>query len=162
MGVPADHPPTLAPGGTQGIQPVPEYRNYAPSQSGGVVTRQKAPQATPNTGTNSQGPVPLTDPTPATPVTPATPLKPVPDLDAANGRKQIPASPSLFDPRDRTASLGVRRAWAVSPIVWPDSSRPLEAQTVAAAISIRPQIEHQPTSQSLAAPTDDGWRTVRP
>jgi hypothetical protein len=154
--VPADQPPTLTPGEAQEIQPVPEYRGYAPSQSDGVVTRQKTSTPQGATGGGSTTPVPLTDPTPQTPV------KPVPDLDAANGRKQIPATPSLFDPRDRTASLGVSRAWAVSPIVWPDSCGPVEARTVTAQLPVQLVRQSQAEVQPLTESTDDGWRTVRP
>jgi hypothetical protein len=142
----------LAPGEAQGIQPIPEYRNYPPGQPGDVVTRPKSNAAAPNgsTGDTSQKPVPLTDPEPQ--------LKPVPDLDAANGRKQIPAAPSLFDPRDRTASRIAPAPWAVSPIVWPDSSGPVEARAVTAEISVPPKQEPAVSP----SPLDDGWRAVRP
>jgi hypothetical protein len=156
-GEPADQPPTLAPGAAQGIQPIPESRNYPPDQSGDVITRPKPDETVPlgTPGTTSQKPVPLTDPEPA--------LKPVPDLDAANGRKQVPAAPSLFDPRDRTASRGARRAWAVSPIVWPDSARTVEARTVTAEIPVQSNLEPRVAEPRVAdPPVDDGWRSVRP
>jgi hypothetical protein len=98
-------------------------------------------------GSRSQQPIPLTDPQP--------PLQPVPDLDAATGRKKIPAAPSLFDPRDRTAGIGIRPAVAVSPIVWPDSTKSVDARPVTAEISVGPQ-------EQIDSIDDDGWRAVRP
>jgi hypothetical protein len=127
----------------QNIQPIPDTRNYPPEEPNGTADPAKQNEA----DNRSQKPIPLTDPTP--------PLTPVPDLDAASGRKQVPAAPSLFDPRDRTASYGIRRAWAISPIVWPDGSQPVEARTVTAAMSAEPEKE----TDNLDA---DGWQAVRP
>lgn len=138
----ADQTPTLTPSEAQSIEPIPDVRNYPPANPGNapkVQTRKVEPAP--------GQPIPLTDPQP--------PVTPVPDLDAATDRKQVPAAPSLFDPRDRTASLGVRQALAVSPIIWPDSTNVVEARTVTAEISIRPE-EQVETLES------DGWRAVRP
>jgi hypothetical protein len=132
----------LGPGEGQSIQPIPDVRNYPPADPNGASGSAKK-----EANEKSSGPIPLTDP--------QLPLTPVPDLDAASGRKQVPAAPSLFDPRDRTASLGVRRALAVSPIVWPDGAKFVQARTVTAEISVE--------SEEPAIPFEsDGWRSVRP
>jgi hypothetical protein len=79
----------------------------------------------------------------------------VPDPDAESRRNQVPAAPSLFDPRDRTASRIILPTWAVAPIVWPDVSKPLDVKPTAAEIPV-------PTPRQAEQADAGGWRAVRP
>jgi hypothetical protein len=137
--IPADQPPSLL--RSDGLQPIPDTRNYAPSPPSGIPSFQ---------GSSSNS---------FQPSAPATngkvDLTPVPDPDARSRGKSGPVVPSLFDPRDRTAGRGVWPVCAVAPIVWPEKSRRQAVRTATAEIMVE-------SSERSEAPDADGWRAVRP
>lgn len=136
----ADQPPQLSPYEAQGLQPLPEIRRYPPV----------------NQGQTPAAPSPLLSPSPPSP--PASPpgVSPVPDPDAGNGRPQVPAAPSLYDPNGRTARvLPLSTHWPVAPIRWPERvARPSQPMVTAA--------ESQELDPSPALLDTHGWQAVRP
>jgi hypothetical protein len=135
---PADQPPNLL--RSDGIQPIPEIRNYSTPPSG-------TPSLQGSSSNSFQPPAPAANG--------KVDLIPVPDPEARPRGKSSPVVPSLFDPRDRTAGRGVWPVSAVAPIAWPEKSSRQEARTATAEITAEKSLQ--------GAPLDvNGWHAVRP
>jgi hypothetical protein len=115
----------------------------------------------------SQVPVPLSDPATTAPSAGSSSrqpevrlnVSPVPDPEASEEKKQVPAKPSLYDPRDRTAQYLLSPTIHVVPIAWPNPSEPVSVRT--ARSELTPQ--HQPTVVTQPrGPINQGWSVVRP
>jgi hypothetical protein len=90
-------------------------------------------------------------------------INPVPDPDAAGNRRLVPTTPSLIDPREKTARREAAPAWRYAPIVWPEKTPAVEVRPVAV-----PTPPASPAQKTDAGKTKNqrldtsGWRAVRP
>jgi hypothetical protein len=83
-------------------------------------------------------------------------LTPIPDPDAEGEPGQNAEAPSLFDPRERTASRAVSPAWSFSPIVWPE--KPADEKSIPRKAVAMPSGDEPDEPESDSS----GWRAVRP
>lgn len=141
---PADQPPSLNPGGLPGSNfQGSNLRDYRPATRGAssnmLLETPSSPKAQPSN-----------DPS----------VKPLPDPDAPANRLQPGDAPQLLNPRDRTASYPVRRAWSYSPVKFASATTVTESTDEA-----QPTSEQTP-SQTVAPPAAErwdstGWHSVR-
>jgi len=169
---PGGMPPTnLTPGSSGGLAPIQSVPGGEPADvqpslklsnppstlqridPGQPPAESSAGAPAPADASNSSQPVPLPAlGAPANGRSSQSPPKPVPDPDATPVSPQQHAAPSLLNPRDQTATLTARHAWAHVTIAWPG-----EQDAGRRTVRTRPVSPAPPATE----PWDEtGWRTI--